>query len=216
MQLLHGQSLSEKLTRETQLPIADVCRITRETAEGLAAAHDKGLMHRDIKPENIWLEENRRTLSGRAAAAVEDENDRSAHRVNDDYRVKILDFGLARTADEQTSLTQTGAVVGTPSYLAPEQARGLSVDSRADLFSLGVVMYQMLTGTKPFQRVNTLATLRAIDSDTPSSPSEIRDDVPPELSDLVMQLLEKNPDQRLQTAHEVVVAVESIENGSLM
>lgn len=94
MQLLEGRSLGERLASAKQLSIADVGRVARQTADGLSAAHDKGLMHRDIKPENIWLEESRRTLRGRNDAAGEDRDDRIGHEVSD-YRVKILDFGLA-------------------------------------------------------------------------------------------------------------------------
>lgn len=188
MHLLEGESLGARLEREGLLPIAEACRIVRETATGLAAAHAKGLTHRDIKPDNLWLE------SGTG-------------------RVKILDFGLARATDDQQNLTQSGAVVGTPSYLAPEQALGEAVDARADLFSVGVVLYQMLTGKKPFERDNTLATLRAIDNETPASPSSIRPDVPAPLSDLAMRLLEKDPNNRFQLASELAEAIRTIEEG---
>lgn len=186
MQLLQGESLSNRLAKESSVPILDVCRIARETAEGLAAAHNKGLMHRDIKPENIWLESSR-------------------------DRVKIVDFGLARADGDEANLTETGTVVGTPSYLSPEQTRGMQGDERSDLFSLGVVIYQVLTGVRPFHRSSTLAILRAIDSDTPPPPSDLRDDIPPALSALVMKLLEKDPQQRFQTARDVVLAIKSIE-----
>ncbi|MCA9206360.1 MAG: protein kinase, partial [Planctomycetales bacterium] len=126
-------------------------------------------------------------------------------------RVKILDFGLARATDDRQNLTQSGAIVGTPSYLSPEQATGQGVDERTDLFSLGVVFYQMLTGKKPFERESTFATLRAIDSETPVEPSVIRSDVPVAVSDLVMRLLKKAPDERFQSAAELIAAVEDSE-----
>ena len=115
MQFLEGEPLDERLKREGRLSVAEVVRIGRETAEGLAAAHDKGLIHRDIKPANIWLEGKK-------------------------GRVKILDFGLARAAADDSHLTQTGAILGTPAYMAPEQAGGEKVDPRCDLFSLGCVL----------------------------------------------------------------------------
>ena len=125
MPLLRGESLAERLVgsgdRSEPLPVAEVLRVGREIATGLEAAHRAGLIHRDIKPGNIWLE------------------DRTG-------RVKLLDFGLARAVDGGDQLTQPGAMLGTPSYMAPEQARGDAVDTRADLFSLGCVMYQMAAG----------------------------------------------------------------------
>ncbi len=186
MHLLEGESLGMRLKREEVVPLDEACRIVREAAQGLAAAHGKGLTHRDIKPDNLWLE------AGTG-------------------RVKIVDFGLARAIDDQANLTQSGEVVGTPSYLAPEQALGQSIDARVDLFSLGVVFYQMLTGNKPFERENTIATLRAIDSETPPSPASLRDEVPGALSDLVMRLLEKVPDQRFQSASDLVEAIHVVE-----
>src|SRR5580658_9826283 len=121
MEFLKGESLDERLNRSEQVPQGEVLRIGREIAEALGAAHASGLIHRDIKPGNIWLEAPR-------------------------GRVKILDFGLARAASQDAGLTQQGAIVGTPAYMAPEQARGASVDARCDLFSLGVVLYRLCTG----------------------------------------------------------------------
>lgn len=114
MELLHGISLDEWMKGQPRIPPSDVLRIGWELASGLAAAHDKGLIHRDIKPSNIWLEGPQR-------------------------RVKILDFGLARNERDDQHLTQTGTVLGTPSYMSPEQARSDKVDVRSDLFRLGCV-----------------------------------------------------------------------------
>ena len=153
MQLLDGMSLDERLRREGALGAEEVIRITREIAEGLAAAHAEGLIHRDIKPANIWLEK-RPARDGEPPGT----------------RVKILDFGLARVARADALLTQAGAIVGTPAFMAPEQARGEMLDGRCDLFSLGCVMYRMTTGRLPFHAPDAMATLLAVASASPPSP----------------------------------------------
>ena len=126
MPFLKGEPLDERLKREGALPVAEVVRIGREAAERLAAAHAVGLVHRDIKLANLWLEAPK-------------------------GRVKILDFGLARATAQDAGLTQQGTIIGTPAYMAPEQARGDNVDARSDLFSLGVVLYRLCCGKQPFQ-----------------------------------------------------------------
>src|SRR2546429_2305515 len=114
MELLEGESLQDRLTRMGPLAPAEVIRVGRETANGLAAAHARGLIHRDIKPANLWLEDRNPSQQPRVQASV---------------RVKILDFGLARAANEDTQLTQQGRIVGTPSFMSPEQARGRELDA---------------------------------------------------------------------------------------
>jgi serine/threonine protein kinase/Leucine-rich repeat (LRR) protein len=150
MPLLKGESLEDRLRRDGRLPIAEVLRVGREIAEGLAAAHEHGLIHRDIKPGNLWLEGSRR-------------------------RVKILDFGLARPAagGQDDPVTEAGTVLGTPAYMAPEQARGEEVDGRCDLFSLGCVLYRMLTGTPPFRGEGTMAILTSLATHTPETPAAL-------------------------------------------
>jgi serine/threonine protein kinase len=186
MQFLKGQALEERLQREAQLPLAEVVRIGREAALGLAAAHAHGLVHRDIKPANLWLEEP----AG---------------------RVKILDFGLARAAQEEgAKLTQSGAIIGTPAYMAPEQANGQTVDGRTDLFSLGCVLYRLCTGTLPFQGKDTLSTLLAIAMEEPGSPREVNAAVPKKLSDLIMKLLAKAPDERPESADKVAALLADV------
>ncbi len=187
MELPEGESLDTRLKREGRLPVAEAVRIGRETALGLAAAHAQGLVHRDIKPGNLWLE-------GKLG------------------RVKILDFGLARRTDGDIDLTQTGAILGTPTYLAPEQARSNPVDGRADLFSLGVVMYRMLTGELPFRGKDTMATLLAVTSDAPKSLTELNADVPPALAALVQQLLAKRPEDRPASAQAVADTLAKIDS----
>ncbi|MBM4073393.1 MAG: serine/threonine protein kinase [Planctomycetes bacterium] len=132
MPWLKGMSLEERLKQPAPLKPAQVARVGRQVALGLAAAHDQGLIHRDIKPANIWLEA-------------------STGRESGESHVKILDFGLARALADDMHLTQPGAILGTPAYMAPEQARGEAVDHRCDLFSLGVVLYRLATGRLPFR-----------------------------------------------------------------
>jgi predicted Ser/Thr protein kinase len=187
MQFLKGESLDDRLQREEKLPIDEVLRIGREIAEGLAAAHAQGLIHRDIKPGNIWLE-------------------------GDSGRVKILDFGLARGQDD-THLTRTGTVLGTPQYMSPEQARGKAVDHRCDLFSLGCVLYDMCAGQPPFHAQETMAVLLAVTTQTPRALTELNPKVPQPLVITIVRLLAKHVDDRPQTAAEVVKMLRAIEEG---
>ncbi|HLW64036.1 MAG TPA: protein kinase [Gemmataceae bacterium] len=195
MQWLKGQSLEDRLGLGGRLSAPEIIRFGRQAARGLAAAHARGQVHRDIKPGNLWLED------------VETEHGEIVQRV------KVLDFGLARVGDEDVRLTQTGTVVGTPAYMAPEQAKGEKVDHRADLFSLGTVMYRMATGRLPFHGANTLAILSALATENPDPPQLLNFDIPPTLSDLIMKLLEKDPAKRIGSATEVVQALAKVELG---
>jgi serine/threonine protein kinase len=168
--------------------LPEVLRVGREIAEGLAAAHARGLVHRDIKPANVWLEEGR-------------------------GRVRILDFGLARGNEPDAQFTQAGAVIGTPAYMAPEQATGAAVDARCDLFSLGAVMYRAATGKSPFGDRDTLAILSALATRTPEPPHRMVPSLPRMFSGLVMRLLARDADDRPQSAQEVVEAIEALERG---
>ncbi len=178
MELLQGESLDDWLERGQRPSMAEVVRIGREIAEGLATAHEKGLIHRDIKPANIFLEGPQR-------------------------RVKILDFGLARPIQEKTQLTQPGLILGTPEYMAPEQADGEAVDHRCDLFSFGCVLYELATGRKPFTGNSTMALLKAVALKDPKPPREINPAIPEELHELIRQLMAKKPADRPQSAREV-------------
>jgi serine/threonine protein kinase len=186
MEFLEGEALDSWQMKVGRLPLAQMVRIGKETAQGLAAAHARGLVHRDVKPSNLWLE----APTG---------------------RVKILDFGLARLNSEAGQVSQVGLIVGTPAFMAPEQARGEVVDYRADLFSLGCVLYWLCTGQLPFKGTDVLSTLTALATEQPEPPQAIAADVTPVLSDLVMELLHKDPDYRPasgQTAVNVLAAIE--------
>ncbi len=153
MEYIDGETLQQKLDRTGPLDVAEVLRIGAQAARGLAAAHKQGLIHRDIKPANILLENGIK------------------------QRVRITDFGLARAADD-ASLTQSGLIAGTPLYMAPEQAEAKAIDQRADLFSLGSVLYVMVSGRPPFRAPTTLAVLKRVASDTPRPIREIVPEVP--------------------------------------
>ena len=185
MPLLRGESLEDRLKREGAVPPAEAFRIGREIALGLAAAHARRLVHRDIKPGNVWLESD-----------AEDGEPANG-------RVKILDFGLARPVSD-AGLTQEGAIVGTPAFMAPEQAGGQPVDARSDLFSLGCVLYRMTTGEVPFKGNDAVSTLLAVAREHPRPPAEVHPAVPLPLSALVMRLLAKNPADRPASAREVI------------
>jgi serine/threonine protein kinase len=187
MQLLRGMNLEEWLRRSGPLAAADVLRLGHQMALGLAAAHERGLIHRDIKPSNLWLE------PGPGAAVVSAATG----------RIKILDFGLARADQPEDHLTATGALLGTPAYMAPEQARGEHVGPRSDLFSLGVVLYRLATLKLPFTGKSRMAVLSALALDTPAAPDTVNADLPAGLSDLIMELLAKDPARRPASAQAV-------------
>jgi hypothetical protein len=184
MQYLRGESLEARLRRPGKLPLGEVVRIGREIAEGLAAAHAKGLTHRDIKPANIWLEEER-------------------------GRVKILDFGLARLTEDMR-LSQGGSIAGTPGYMAPEQVQGERADSRSDLFGLGCVLYALATGQAPFVSTDPSSMLLAVVQQHPQPPRERDAEVPAALSALVMQMLAKRREDRPASARAVADALSSL------
>jgi serine/threonine protein kinase len=177
MQFIDGPTLQKKLDRTGLLSLKEILRIGLQIAEGLAAAHRQGLIHRDVKPANILLE-------------------------NGVERVKITDFGLARAADD-ASLTHSGMVAGTPMYMSPEQADGLPVGFRSDLFSLGSVLYAMCTGRPPFRAPTPMAVLKRVCEETPRPIREINPELPPWLEELVVRLHAKAPADRFASAREV-------------
>jgi eukaryotic-like serine/threonine-protein kinase len=185
MEFLEGYPLDQYLRKKGGPTIPQVLRIAAEAAAGLAAAHKLGLVHRDVKPANLWLE--------------------APHG-----RVKVLDFGLARPVDAEVELTQSGAVVGTPAYMSPEQARGEKVDARTDLFSLGVLLYRLCTGKLPFEGPTTMAVLMALGTQEPRPVRELNPSAPGSLAALIHQLLAKKADDRPRTAEEVVRRLRAI------
>jgi serine/threonine protein kinase len=179
MEFLKGKSLDDWLRPDRRATVAETLVIGRQVAAGLAAAHAEGMIHRDIKPGNLWLEEPK-------------------------GRVKILEFGLARQSDgELSELTQRGSMLGTPAYMAPEQMRGEIVDYRCDLFSLGCVLYRMITGRLPFQGNTVYAVMAAVASETPPAVTVLNPGVPQRLSDLIARLLAKDARDRPASAQEV-------------
>ncbi len=194
MEYLKGESLDTWLQRRGRPSTEEAIRIGIDIAHGLAAAHAQGLIHRDIKPSNIWLES--KSESGPATTGV--------------GRAKILDFGLARVESEKGNLTTTGVILGTPAYMAPEQAEHGHVDARSDLFSLGCILYELTTGVQAFDGVNMMAILMAVANKNPTPPIDLYPDVPPALSRLVMHLLAKSPVDRPASAQVAVAALEQI------
>jgi formylglycine-generating enzyme required for sulfatase activity len=178
MEFIPGETLQQRCDRIGPLEVPEVLRIGRQIAEGLAAAHATGLIHRDVKPANVLIE-------------------RGPHE-----HVKLTDFGLARAADD-ASLSQSGMVAGTPLYMAPEQAQGDRLDHRADLFSLGSVLYVMCTGRPPFRAKSALAILKRVAEDEPRPIREVIPEVPEWLCDIIAKLHAKDPADRFQTAREV-------------
>jgi urea transport system substrate-binding protein len=207
MKFLHGESLEQRLQREGRIPVKEVLRIGREIALGLSAAHERGLIHRDIKPANLWLE-----------TPPPEEGSSSGTRLSCEYvyRVKLLDFGLARPINDARRLTATGLIVGTPTYLAPEQARGQPLDHRCDLFSLGIVLYRMVTGLLPFDGSDTLAQLTALAISDPRPIEELAPETPAALRTLIYKLLARDPAQRPPTARAVAEALRALEKGDTL
>ena len=175
MEFLDGRSLKELIVTRGPAPIARSIEYTRQILAALAHAHRHGIVHRDIKPHNVV--------------------------VNSDGRLKVTDFGIARSGASQ--MTEVGSIIGTAQYLSPEQARGAPVDQRSDVYSVGIVLYEMLTGKVPFTGDTPLEIAMKHLSAIPKPPSQVRRDVPHDLDLVVLRALAKDPDERYQTAEEM-------------
>jgi serine/threonine protein kinase/WD40 repeat protein len=196
-ELLEGETVREHLKR-ARMPLHKAIAFGIQIAQGLAAAHDKGIVHRDIKPENLFI-----TKDGRA---------------------KILDFGLARLSQPRAAAAQSdqtltlktdpGILLGTVGYMSPEQVRGEPADNRSDIFAFGVVLYEMVTGKQTFHKGSSVETMSAILNEEPSSISQLAADTPFALQKVVHRCLEKAPQQRFQSASDLAFALESIENNA--
>lgn len=189
MEYLPGRTLREVLDADGRFPPARAIRIAIQVARALTAAHRQRIVHRDLKPENIML----------------------LDQFGEPDFVKVLDFGIARFLDAQTApLTSTGAVIGTPAYMSPEQAQGRLVDETTDLYALGVILYEMLSGRAPLVRGTAMSTLMAQVNDQPVPLAELVPETPPALAALIMSLLEKAPDARPASAEAVATALAEI------
>ncbi len=186
MGLVEGESLGVRIKRRGRLSIEEARRVMKEAADALAAAHQQGVIHRDVKPDNILLEGTR-------------------------GRVMVTDFGIAKALSaEGGTLTEAGVAIGTPAFMSPEQASGESeVDGRSDIYSLGVVAYQMISGELPFQAPSVPALLMKQITETPPSVDRKRPETPKELSQIVMRCLEKDPEDRWPTADALRRALET-------
>jgi serine/threonine-protein kinase len=186
MEYLDGRSLKELVVARGPLPIPDAIDATRQVLAALRFAHRKGVVHRDIKPHNVMADA--------------------------DGRLKVTDFGIARAGVSQ--MTEAGSIIGTAQYLSPEQARGAPVDQRSDLYSVGVVLYEMLTGKTPFTGDTPVEIAMKHLSDPPRPPSVERPDIPPDLDMIVLRALAKNPDDRFQTAEEMDAELDRVSRGA--
>jgi eukaryotic-like serine/threonine-protein kinase len=188
MEFVKGHELRDLFEKNERFAMPEVARIMGEMLDALDHAHSQGVVHRDMKPANLILLEN--------------------------GRVKVADFGIARV--EKSELTQTGTVLGTPSYMSPEQFMGHPVDGRSDLFSCGVILYQMLTGEKPFTGESTTTVMYKVLREDPVPPSELNLTLPPALDAVVKKALAKNPSERFQSGREFAQALQAAVSGQPM
>ena len=177
MEYVEGEDLQQRMRAVQQLDVREIVEVMIGVGAALRAAHEKGLIHRDIKPSNVMIDKN--------------------------GVVKVMDFGLAKaTSSGSKNLTHAGLIMGTPNYLSPEQGRGDPLDGRSDLYSLGVVMYELLTGALPFRADTPAGLIFKHVYEPPPSPKEVRPDIPPFLVEVTLKLLEKDPDDRYKGAAE--------------
>jgi eukaryotic-like serine/threonine-protein kinase len=182
-EFIDGENLKELVVRKGRLDLRDALEIALEVARGLAFAHDHGLVHRDVKPQNVLL--------------------------NGDGRAKVTDFGIARSLDVDHSVTQTGTILGTSNYIAPEQASGQPVDAQTDVYSLGIVLYEMLTGELPFPGESFVAVaMKHIQEPSPNV-LDVRGDLPLRVAEMIDRALEKDPEHRFPTMDAFAAEIEA-------
>src|SRR5213595_24254 len=186
MVYIDGRSLKELIVSRGPAPVNVAIEYARQILQALRFAHRHGIVHRDIKPHNVL--------------------------VDGDGRVKVTDFGIARAGTSQ--MTEAGSIVGTAQYLSPEQAKGGDVDPRSDLYSLGVVLYELLTGKTPFEGETPVEIAMKHLSNAPKPPSKLRPDIPSELDMVVLRALAKSPDDRYQSADEMEADLERVARGA--
>jgi len=186
MELIEGETLKDRLTKlsDTRLPLSEVLRIIREATEALSYAHARGMIHRDVKPANLMLDS--------------------------DGRVVLTDFGIAKIVTGNQQLTASGGMVGTPAYMAPEQGLGEAGDERSDIYSLGVILYQLMTGRLPFDADSPLALiLKHMNEDIPS-PRQFNPDISPAMEEIIYKAMAKDPEERFQTADEMLAQLNAL------
>jgi eukaryotic-like serine/threonine-protein kinase len=189
MEYLEGRSLKDRIVAEGPLPIPAAIEATRQVLRALGFAHRGGIVHRDVKPHNVLLAQD------------------SAER-----RYKVTDFGISRTSASQ--MTEAGSIVGTAQYLSPEQARGAPVDQRSDIYSVGIVLYELLTGQLPFTGETPLEIAMKHLSEIPKPPSSVRPEISPDLDMVVLRALAKDPDERFDSAEDMDAELARVASGS--
>lgn len=185
MEFVKGQPLGSVLRERRKLRLAEALDLMAQVARGLHCAHEQDVVHRDIKPDNVML-----TETGQA---------------------KVTDFGVAHLAEQDTQFTQVGATIGTPLYMSPEQAIGGEVDGRSDIYAMGILLFQLLTGTVPFQAKTSVALARKHEQEPPPSPRSFDPAIPPLLEAGILKALAKKKQDRFQTAEEFACFLESPE-----
>ena len=191
MEKLVGETLSTRIARERTLPIGEACTMIADVADGLGAAHEHNIIHRDVKPDNVFLA-----------------------KVGDEIVPKLVDFGIAKNIQRSgtmETLTQVGTIVGTPDYMAPEQAAARrDLDARVDIYACGVMLYEMLTGIRPFIARSTHELLRFIIAAAPTPPRKHREEIPPDLERVILVAMRKDKNERFPTARDLSTALREI------
>jgi len=186
MEYVEGEDLKSLIREKGKMPKNELLKLAKQICEGLAEAHELGVVHRDLKPQNIMI--------------------------NKEGNAKIMDFGIARSV-EAPGMTQTGVMIGTPDYISPEQAEGEEADQRSDIYALGVILYEMVTGSVPFKGDTALSVALKHKTKLPPDPKKLNPDISENLSRLILICMEKDRERRYQTAEELINDLRNIEDG---